>query len=231
MSAESARKTALLLGGTGATGKMVFEELKANELVSKILFLTRRDVEQDSNPKVEYKKVDFDKLDEHKEVFGEADVAFCCLGTTRGKSGKEGFIKVDYDYVVNSAKLLKEGGRCNNYHLVSSQGAKANSWFLYLGTKGKAEEAVKALGFDRVSVYRPGVLLTAREESRMLEKCAQSFFSVVDSGSSRSMPVPTLAKAIVNNAFKTGISGNETLESADILKAAMTAGASTDAND
>lgn len=30
--------------------------------------------------------VDFENLDEHAEVF-KGDVAFCCLGTTRGKSG------------------------------------------------------------------------------------------------------------------------------------------------
>jgi oxidoreductase len=177
-------------------------------------------VEQDLNPKVEYKKVDFDKLDEYKDVFGEADVGFCCLGTTRAKSGKDGFIKVDYDYVVNAAKMLKEGGKCNNFQLVSSQGASADSWFLYLGTKGKAEEAVKDLGFERVSVYRPGVILTPRDETRMMEKCIQSLFGAIDSGSKRSMPVLTLAKAIVNNGLKNGASGNETLENADILKAA-----------
>ena len=71
---------------------------------------------------VVYLKVDFDNLDDHKEAFQGADVAFCCLGTTRAKSGKEGFIKVDYDYVVNSAKLLKESGKCKDFHLVSSQG-------------------------------------------------------------------------------------------------------------
>jgi len=214
------------MGGTGATGKMVFEELKANDLVSKILFLTRRDIEPQGaeSAKVEYKKIDFDKLDEFKEVFGEADVAFCCLGTTRAKAGKEGFIKVDFDYVVNSAKLLKEAGKCNNFQLVSSQGAKVNSWFLYPGTKGKAEEAVKALGFDRVSVYRPGLLLTPRDESRLMEKCAQSFAGFFDTGSSVSMPVTTLAKAMVNNALlKAGASGNETLENAEILKAAAAA--------
>ena len=68
------------------------------------------------------KVIDFDKLEEHKEAFNEGEVAFCCLGTTRGKSGADGFIKVDYDYVVNTAKLLKENGVCKDYHLVSSKG-------------------------------------------------------------------------------------------------------------
>ena len=66
--------------------------------------------------------IDFDKLEEHKEAFNEGDIAFCCLGTTRGKSGADGFVKVDYDYVVNTAKILKDNGVCKDYHLVSSKG-------------------------------------------------------------------------------------------------------------
>ena len=87
--------------------------------------LTRRQVELPDGPgkeKVEQKIVDFDKLDESKDAFADADLAFCCLGTTRAKAGKEGFIKVDYDYVVNSAKILKENGKCTDFHLVSSWG-------------------------------------------------------------------------------------------------------------
>ena len=31
--------------------------------------------------------VDFDKLEEHADVFKGIDIGFCSLGTTRGKSG------------------------------------------------------------------------------------------------------------------------------------------------
>ena len=51
--AMSALKTALLLGGTGATGKHVFEELKASEKIGKVIFLSRRDIQADvDNSKV-----------------------------------------------------------------------------------------------------------------------------------------------------------------------------------
>ena len=51
--ASSALKTALLLGGTGATGKQVFEELKASQAVGKIIFVTRRDMKPaEENSKV-----------------------------------------------------------------------------------------------------------------------------------------------------------------------------------
>ena len=66
--------------------------------------------------------VDFDNLDQHKDAFLDADMAFSCLGTTRAKAGADGFVKVDYDYIVNAANILKEHGQCKGFHLVSSSG-------------------------------------------------------------------------------------------------------------
>jgi len=184
--------------------------------------LTRRQVELPDGPgkeKVEQKIVDFDNLNESKAAFADADVAFCCLGTTRAKAGKEGFIKVDYDYVVNSAKILKENGKCTDFHLVSAWGAKANAWSLYPSTKGKAEEAVKELDFARASIYRPGLLITGREESRLLEKTAQCMAGFLDRSSKASIKTEDLARAMVFNATKTNIEDKtEILEHADILK-------------
>ena len=40
----------------------------------------------------EQRIVDFDNLTEYKDTFKDLDTGFCCLGTTKGKSGKVGFI-------------------------------------------------------------------------------------------------------------------------------------------
>lgn len=45
--------TALLLGGTGATGKEVLNELNSNDRISKIVFITRRHIEFLDMPKVQ----------------------------------------------------------------------------------------------------------------------------------------------------------------------------------
>ncbi len=80
--------------------------------------------------KVEQRLVDFENLDGTPEAFDSADVAFCCLGTTRGKAGADGFVRVDHDYVVNSAEKLKRAG-CKDFHLLSSKGANKDSFFLF----------------------------------------------------------------------------------------------------
>ena len=71
--------------------------------------------------------IDFDNLEDHKNAFADAEIAFSCLGTTRAKSGAEGFVKVDFDYITNTAKILKDLGRCKDFHLVSSTGRNYNS--------------------------------------------------------------------------------------------------------
>ena len=61
-------------------------------------------------------------------------MAFCCLGTTRGKAGKQGFVQVDHDYVVRCARLLREAA-CKDFHLISASGAHSKSYFLTSQTK------------------------------------------------------------------------------------------------
>ena len=44
--------TAILIGGTGATGKEVLKELNATESITKIIFISRRALEFPDQPKV-----------------------------------------------------------------------------------------------------------------------------------------------------------------------------------
>ncbi|CAF3417339.1 unnamed protein product [Rotaria sp. Silwood1] len=72
----------------------------------------------------------FEKIDDYPDVFFGANIHYCCLGTTRGKTGAEGFHRVDFDYIVGAARLAKQVG-CKHFHLLLSQSADAHSLFLY----------------------------------------------------------------------------------------------------
>ena len=154
-----------VLGATGAVGKELVSVLALNEAFSKVTIIARRKLElgdDEKFKKVDQCLVDFEKLDDFASAFEGFDVGFCCLGTTKGKSGAKGFYRVDHDYVVESAKLAKKGG-CKDFHLVTAQGSNKNSWFLYPKTKGIVEQEVGEMEFSRVSIYRPGLLLCERE--------------------------------------------------------------------
>jgi oxidoreductase len=117
-----------------------------------VAVITRRIIDEwkplleDANKKNRFKIIERENLDELADISkweleSGYDVFFCCLGTTRGKAGKQGFYKVDYKYVVSSAKLAIHF-KIPHYSLVTSQGADKSSCFFYLSTKGKAEHEI-----------------------------------------------------------------------------------------
>lgn len=203
-----------VLGASGETGQVLLKELIQRNIFSKITLIGRRklDLKDQSHDHVVQEVVDFEKLDEFSAAFQGHDAGFCCLGTTRAKAGAEGFVRVDHDYVLKSAELAKAGG-CSQFHLESSRGADKSSSFLYLQTKGQVEADIEALGFDRFAIYRPGVLLVEREESRPGEFLARQFFKVFSPiMPSMSVHVQTVAAAMVSNTVLRPDSRTEILE-------------------
>ena len=190
--------------------------------------------------KVEQGVVDFEKLGDHSDSFGNVDSAFCCLGTTRGKAGKDGFIRlvnleeticvpllkisnrVDHDYVLESAKQLK-AANCPDFHLLSSRGASTGSMLLYPATKGRVEESVRGLGFPRLTVYRPGLLLCDRAESRPGERLARWVASWFRQPTSWSVSTKMVAAAMVSTSLAPVSGSSAVLEHADIVRIALEA--------
>ncbi|CAG5849267.1 unnamed protein product [Menidia menidia] len=212
-------KSCFVLGASGETGRLLLKELLERNLFSKITLIGRRQLtfEGEANENLIQEVVDFEKLDDYATVFQGHDVGYCCLGTTRAKAGADGFVRVDHDYVLKTAELAKAGG-CTQFHLESSRGAEKNSKFLYLQVKGQVEADIEALGFDRFSIYRPGVLLVDRQESRPGEWLARKFFSALSAVGSTSMAVPIhmVAKAMVSNTLLQPEQKTEILENSSI---------------
>ncbi|CAF1300741.1 unnamed protein product [Rotaria sp. Silwood1] len=202
----SANLIALITGYTGESGKALLKELIKSNQFKKIILVGRRHVEYTDNEykeKTEQRQIDFEKIDDYPEAFHGADIHYCCLGTTRGKSGAEGFRHVDFDFVVGAARLAKQEG-CKHFHLVSSQGADPYSLFLYNKVKGQAETALTQMSFERLSIYRPAMLMVHRTENRPLESFAQT---VIHNTVERiapewiTTPIEVLARAMCFNTF------------------------------
>ncbi|KAJ1565589.1 hypothetical protein HK405_012011, partial [Cladochytrium tenue] len=110
------------------------------------------------------------------------DHAFCALGTTRALAGSAAaFEALDFVAVEAFARLARAAG-CTGLSLVSSASADAQSSFLYLRTKGRAEVAAAAefssfpTGF---ATFRPGMLRLSgspqrRADWRPLEDAAEA---------------------------------------------------------
>ena len=100
-------------------------------------------------------------------------VFISCLGTTiRSAGSREAFIAVDRELVQRMAQLSFDLG-ARHAILVSSAGASRQSGNFYLRVKGEVEDALEKIGFHRLDIMQPGLLLGAREERRTVEGLAQ----------------------------------------------------------
>jgi uncharacterized protein YbjT (DUF2867 family) len=97
------------------------------------------------------------------------DISISTLGTTiRAAGSQDAFAAIDHDAVVAFARAAKDAG-ARHFIMVSSVGAAGASF--YLRTKGRAEASVRAMGFARVDIFRPGLLLGARAgDARPVER-------------------------------------------------------------
>jgi len=152
----------VVIGGNGASGREVIRNFSQHEHCSKITVIARNALEEwenDSKIKAKLNLIKIESLDTISNLKQQLsqekiDTFFCCLGT-QVKQGKEIFEKVDYKYCVDFAKLGKELN-VPHFSLVSSEGASKDSCFLYMKTKARTEEAIKAMNFEYFSIFQPG---------------------------------------------------------------------------
>lgn len=143
---------ALIVGGTGLIGRAVIERFGNTP----ITVLARRDVEGLA-PHHNQLIVSSERWAETIAAEKPA-VLICCLGTTIRQAGSQAaFRAVDHDLVLAAARGARAG---STPHMiaVSSVGAAAKSGNFYLRTKGQTEDDLRALGFDRLDLIRPGLL-------------------------------------------------------------------------
>ncbi|MGW6664265.1 NAD(P)H-binding protein [Peribacillus sp. NPDC055009] len=161
-------KTALILGATGVVGTQLVKQLSNSKIYSEIHLLTRREMKF-TEPKCTGHVVDFDNLSQYAYLFNVTDV-FICLGTTIKKAkSKEAFRKVDYDYIIEAAKMAKTSN-VEKLLVITAMGANSKSKFFYSRVKGDVEGTLQRLEMNTVHIFRPSLLLGEREEFRAGEK-------------------------------------------------------------
>jgi uncharacterized protein YbjT (DUF2867 family) len=168
-------KTALIAGSTGLIGGQLLELLLASTEYSKVVAITRKALP--AHLKLVQVKMDLDKIPELNEAF-RADDVFCCLGTTISKAGsKEKFRQVDFEYPLMLAQSSLAFG-ATQYLIVTALGAAKDSAIFYNRVKGEVEEAISAVGFQTVHIFRPSLLIGPRTEARTGEEAAKVFYKI-----------------------------------------------------
>ena len=153
----------LLAGGTGLVGRSIIE-LAKDRLIS-ITTVGRRITGEVENELV----VDFADL----PILPSADTAICTLGTTMRDAGSNSAFKaVDFDAVMAFARAAKQSG-VRHFLVVTAVGADTGSRAFYSRIKGAVEIELTTIGFDRLDILRPGLLLGQRQSRRLVEQVLQ----------------------------------------------------------
>lgn len=211
---------AVVLGGTGLVGNLLVQELSAAKQYERIFLISRK------TPDSQSKKISIILIKDLSEIRGlklhlNEPVFFCSIGSTIRKAGsKAAFRKVDYQAVVDFAELAKQENVIQ-FSLVSAKGSDPKSPFFYNQTKGEADNAVLNMNLKSVTIFRPGLLLGDRNESRFFESAAMAIAKKLEIvlGQDKLKPFVTpaqvLAKAMVDDSLVRK-SGNKIVDSSEI---------------
>ena len=193
---------ALVIGGTGATGKQLLNQLMQNQNCELVTSIGRKPVlDGAKNDKlVDIVVESLADLSATEKSWEGNDVFFNCIGTTRQRAGgaKE-FIHIEAG-ISNEAAKLASNANIHHASLVSAKGANHTTWakdwihpLLYMRTMGQKEQTILSnFSFNHVSIFKPGMLIRLQGK--------QTWFESFSESKGFGLRVDTLASAMIRNA-------------------------------
>ncbi len=190
----------LVLGATGLVGAAALRRAIDDTRVEQVIAPTRRDLPRHAklmNPVAPVLDALLDQAADWK-----VDAVICAMGTTIGKAGsKQAFRHVDYVLPLAFAKLAHRQG-AESFALVSSPGASLSIPLFYCRVKGELERDIGAVGFNALTIVRPGLIGGHRAEFRLAERVALALETVFHPLLPRGLrvnPTDTIAKILVDS--------------------------------
>jgi|SaaInl5LU_22_DNA_1037371.scaffolds.fasta_scaffold12180_4 uncharacterized protein YbjT (DUF2867 family) len=195
--------TAVVIGGTGLIGSSLLSLIEASVDYARATSLVRQNIV--TKGKIDTHCVDFSKPNSFAE-YVHGDVLFSCMGTTKKRAGSIAAQRVvDVEYQLEVAKIAAKNG-VPHYCLVSSSGADASSSNEYMKMKGELEDAVIALGFERVTIFQPSLLVGLRPEFRFGEVIGEPILSLLTKIPSLQKYRPISGKQVAKKMLETSLS-------------------------
>ncbi len=154
-----------MLGATGAVGGHVLAEVLGSPVFAAVTTLGRRPAALPpavvvAPDKLAQHVVDVATSDSYRQYLPGHSDAICTLGVgDPAKLPREEVWRIEVDYVVAFASACRKAG-VERFSLMTSVGSDPSSRSYFLKMKGTLEEQVKALGFPRLRIFRPSMILT-----------------------------------------------------------------------
>jgi uncharacterized protein YbjT (DUF2867 family) len=160
---------AIVIGGTGQVGGAVVQELLANAECREIVMVTRKpitivDAVRMRNVVMDTGAVDFAArvTDLAKQVVAPGDhvAGISCVGVGTGSRqwSEEQLKQLEVGVVGSFARGVRAAG-ITQFCLLSAVGSTSRSRVKYVRVMGLKEEAVQAVDFPRLAIFRPGIIV------------------------------------------------------------------------
>jgi uncharacterized protein YbjT (DUF2867 family) len=217
------KRTAIVLGGSGSVGSALLRELFHDDGFDAVITLSRqtladvvtmarssgRKLTEKIVPRMEPALLAAATLDAVKELDGDLE-AFSTLGIGAGtaKLSLDQHRAVDVTLNEAFAGALRDSGKVQHLAFMSAAGANSGAKASgsgaagmprYNRVKGEAEEAVRAAGPAKVSIFRPAMIIGSQHTPWLLEK-ALPLFSLVTPAKFKSIRVEQIAQAMIASA-------------------------------
>lgn len=158
----------LIIGGTGQVGSAVVRALAAAPSCAEVVMVNRRPVPAALGPRVRQVVLDTSdalflaKVTElaHSMVAqGDPVYGTSCVGVGKGslKWSEKDLVSLEVGIVGSFARGCQAGG-ISKFALLSAVGSTPKSRFRYVRVMGMKEEAIKRIGFQRLAIFRPGII-------------------------------------------------------------------------
>lgn len=158
----------LIVGGTGQVGSAVVRALVAEPSCAEIVMVNRKAAPPTSEPRVRQVTMDTAAAGFPAEVTalarslvaqGDPVYGASCVGVGAGsrKWSEEELKALEIGVVGGFARGCHAGG-IRQFALLSAVGSTSKSRIRYVRIMGLKEEAVQAVGFERLAIFRPGII-------------------------------------------------------------------------
>ena len=217
MTLESNQVSVVMLGASGAVGTEALNALLQLKNIRQITLLGRSPIPNITAGNIQQHKIDVGDASSYQSFVQNSTTAICTLGVGQpSKISKEDFIKIDKTAVLDFARECKKVG-VKHFELLASVGISSSSSSFYLRTKGELVEELKALSFDRLSIFQPSMILTPNNRYGLGQAITLKIWPLLKPllfgglRKYRGVPVSILGQAMAKNILKEG-EGYEALQ-------------------
>jgi uncharacterized protein YbjT (DUF2867 family) len=141
----------IILGGTGQVGGATVAELLAVPECREVVMVTRKAIA----PRSRVRNV---VLDTSTADFSDRTAALDGVGSGSSRWCEQELTRLELGVVVAFARGCHHAGIAQ-FCLLSAVGSTARSRFRYVRIMGMKEDAIRKIGFTRLAIFRPGIIV------------------------------------------------------------------------